>query len=174
MYPEHFAEAAEAEGPTLVELLRLVHLHPPHPGLQPADERAADEERGAEFSLGEARVLPPPVAHVRLLGLHLFRVNDGLATLGMHRSYSEWNEWIMTTTERRKAVAGRVREAEELVVRLRGGFAGVGIVLPSLRIDPLSFAGDEPVALLDLGRCNLDTALRLTQVLEEKRAGRDG
>lgn len=80
----------------------------------------------------------------------------------------------MTTTERRKAAAGRVREAEELVARLRGGFAGVGVVLPSLRIDPVSFAGDEAVALVDLGRCNLDTALRLTQVLEEKRAGRDG
>ncbi|MEE4493867.1 hypothetical protein [Streptomyces sp. BE230] len=76
----------------------------------------------------------------------------------------------MTTTERRKAAAGRVREAEELVARLRGGFAGVGVVLPSLRIDPVSFAGDEPVALLDLGRCNLDTALRLSQVLEGKAA----
>lgn len=110
---------------------------------------------------------------MRLLELHLFQANEGLATLGMHRNYSEWKEWIMTTTERREA-AGRVREAEELVARLRGGFAGVGVVLPSLRIDPVSFAGDEPVALLDLGRCNLDTALRLSQVLEGKRAGRDG
>ncbi|MEU1350495.1 hypothetical protein ABZ438_32655 [Streptomyces sp. NPDC005786] len=81
---------------------------------------------------------------------------------------------MMTTTERRKAAAGRVREAEELVARLRGGFAGVGVVLPSLRIDPVSFAGDEPVALVDLGRCNLDTALRLTQVLEGTRIGHDG
>lgn len=79
----------------------------------------------------------------------------------------------MTTTERRKAAEGRVREAEDVVRRLREGFAGVGIVLPSLRIDPVSFAGDEPVALVDLGRCNLDTALRLSQVLEE-RAGHDG
>ncbi len=80
----------------------------------------------------------------------------------------------MATTERRKAAAGRVREAEELVARLRGGFAGVGVVLPSLRIDPVSISGDEPVPLLDLGRCNLDTALRLSRVLEEKGAGRDG
>ncbi|MFJ6431819.1 hypothetical protein [Streptomyces sp. NPDC091416] len=80
----------------------------------------------------------------------------------------------MTTTERRKAAAGRVRAAEELVARLRGGFAGVGVVLPSLRIDPVSCAGDEPVALVDLGRCNLDTALRLTEVLEGKEAGHGG
>ena len=80
----------------------------------------------------------------------------------------------MTTTERRKAAAGRVREAEELVARLRGGFAGVGVVLPSLRVDPVSFAGDDPVVLLDLGRCNLDTAVRLSQVLEGKGAGHDG
>lgn len=106
-----------------------------------------------------------------LLEPHLFRVNDGLDTLGMHWNYSEWKEWIMTTTERCEAAAGRVREAEELVARLRGGFAGVGVVLPSLRIDPLSFAGEEPVALVDLGRCNLATALRLAQVLEGKGAG---
>ncbi|MGW6202365.1 hypothetical protein ACWF9B_01735 [Streptomyces sp. NPDC055089] len=77
----------------------------------------------------------------------------------------------MTTTERRRTAAGRVSEAEEVVARLRGGFAGVGVVLPSLRIDPLSYAGEDPVALLDLGRCNLDTALRLTRALEEKAAG---
>ncbi|MFD0021021.1 hypothetical protein [Streptomyces sp. NPDC058382] len=80
----------------------------------------------------------------------------------------------MTTTERRRAAAGRVREAEEVVTRLREGFAGVGIVLPSLRIDPVSFARDEPAALVDLGRCNLDTALRLTRVLEGERPGHDG
>ncbi|MFF1923558.1 hypothetical protein ACFVW8_23675 [Streptomyces sp. NPDC058221] len=79
----------------------------------------------------------------------------------------------MTTTERRRAAAVRVREAEEVVTRLREGFAGVGIVLPSLRIDPVSFAGEEPAGLVDLGRCNLDTAARLTQVLEAERAGHD-
>lgn len=47
-------------------------------------------------------------------------------------------------------------------------------MLPSLRIDPLSYAGDGPVALVDLGRCNLDTALRLSQVLEGQGAGHGG
>nr|WSW67698.1 hypothetical protein OG461_16590 [Streptomyces sp. NBC_00995] len=79
----------------------------------------------------------------------------------------------MTTTEWGKT-DGRVREAEELVTRLRGGFAGVGVVLPSLRIDPLSYAGDGSGVLVDLGRCNLDTALRLSQVLAGEGAGRGG
>ncbi|MGW1224157.1 hypothetical protein [Streptomyces sp. NPDC001478] len=80
----------------------------------------------------------------------------------------------MTTTERRKAVAGTVRTAEELVARLKGGFAGVGVVLPSLRVDPVSYAVEEPVPLVDLGRCNLDTALRLSEALEGLgRSGRD-
>lgn len=77
----------------------------------------------------------------------------------------------MTATERRRAAAGRVREAEEAVARLREGFAGVGVTLPSLRIDPVSCAGNEPSALVDLGRCNLDTALRLSEALEGKGAG---
>lgn len=46
--------------------------------------------------------------------------------------------------------------------------------LPSLRIDPVSCAGDEPAPLVDLGRCNIDTALRLCEVLAEKESGHDG
>ncbi|WLQ38192.1 hypothetical protein P8A18_18890 [Streptomyces castrisilvae] len=81
---------------------------------------------------------------------------------------------MMTTTERRKAAASRVREAEEMVARLREGFAGVGVTLPSLRVDPVSCASDETNVLVDLGRCNLDTALRLCGVLDGKAAGHGG
>ncbi|WP_406453135.1 hypothetical protein OG782_20885 [Streptomyces sp. NBC_00876] len=80
----------------------------------------------------------------------------------------------MTTTERRRAAAGRMREAEEAVARLRDGFAGVGITLPSLRIDLASCAASDSAALVDLGRCNLDTALRLSQLLHGKAAGHGG
>ncbi|MFG2627994.1 hypothetical protein [Streptomyces sp. NPDC048473] len=82
----------------------------------------------------------------------------------------------MTTTERRRAAEGRVRAAEDAVARLKEGFSGLGITLPSLRIDPVSCAGNEPVSpLVDLGRCNLDTALRLSVVLEAQGlAGHDG
>lgn len=79
----------------------------------------------------------------------------------------------MTATERRRDAAARVRTAEDAVERLREGLAGVGVKLPSLRIDPVSCAGDEPSPLVDLGRCNLDTAQRLSAVLEEKAARHD-
>lgn len=77
---------------------------------------------------------------------------------------------MMTATERRKEAAGRVRAAEDAVARLRAGLAGIGVKLPSLRIDPVSCAGDEPVPLVDLGRCSIETALRLAAELEAKAA----
>ncbi|MFB7919076.1 hypothetical protein [Streptomyces sp. NPDC056061] len=72
----------------------------------------------------------------------------------------------MTTMERRETAEGKVREAEDAVARLKESFSGVGITLPSLRTDPVSCAGSDPAPLVDLGRCNLDTALRLSAVLE--------
>lgn len=77
---------------------------------------------------------------------------------------------MMTATERRKEAAGRVRAAEDAVARLRAGLAGVGVKLPSLRIDPVSCAGNEPTPLVDLGRCSIETALRLSAQLEAKAA----
>ncbi|MGW2818871.1 hypothetical protein [Streptomyces sp. NPDC001415] len=59
----------------------------------------------------------------------------------------------------------RVRATEVAVEQLREGLAGVGVVLPSLRIDPLTCAGHVLYPLVDLGRCNLDMALRLVAVL---------
>ncbi|MER5747304.1 hypothetical protein ACFV97_34605 [Streptomyces sp. NPDC059913] len=77
----------------------------------------------------------------------------------------------MTIKERRGAAEGRVRAAEDAVTRLKEGFSNVGITLPSLRIDPVSCAADDSSApLVDLGRCNLDTALRLSTVLEAQRS----
>ncbi|MFF9511409.1 hypothetical protein ACF1BU_32785 [Streptomyces sp. NPDC014724] len=82
----------------------------------------------------------------------------------------------MTIKERRGAAEVRVRAAEDAVARLKEGLSGVGITLPSLRIDPVTCAGSESTSLLvDLGRCNLDTALRLSAVLEAQGlAGHDG
>ncbi|MGW2864064.1 hypothetical protein [Streptomyces sp. NPDC001205] len=59
----------------------------------------------------------------------------------------------------------RVRAAEDAVEQLREVLARVGVVLPSLRIDPLTCAGHVLYPLVDLGRCNLDMALRLVSVL---------
>ncbi|MFK4065823.1 hypothetical protein [Streptomyces sp. NPDC029674] len=63
----------------------------------------------------------------------------------------------------------RVRAAEEAVRQLKAGLAEVGVTLPSLRIDPLTAASEGTLPLVELGRCNLDTALRLAAVLEEAR-----
>lgn len=57
------------------------------------------------------------------------------------------------------------RTADEAVDRLRAALREVGIVLPSLRVDPLSIRDEDPYALVDLGRCNLGVASRLAAVL---------
>ncbi|MFD6172718.1 hypothetical protein [Streptomyces coeruleorubidus] len=58
-----------------------------------------------------------------------------------------------------------MRSTEEIVESLRDALAGVGVVLPSLCVDPVTAASDEPFALVDLGRCNVRTAEQLTDVL---------
>ncbi|MET9829517.1 hypothetical protein ABZ078_09430 [Streptomyces sp. NPDC006385] len=58
-----------------------------------------------------------------------------------------------------------MRSTEEVVVSLRLALGGVGIVLPSLCVDPVTGASDEPFALVQLGRCNVRTAERLAAVL---------
>ncbi|MEV7067052.1 hypothetical protein AB0N97_30295 [Streptomyces collinus] len=58
-----------------------------------------------------------------------------------------------------------MRSTEEIVKSLRDALGGVGVVLPSLRVDPVTAASDEPFALVDLGRCNVRTAEQLTDVL---------
>ncbi|WP_199552390.1 hypothetical protein [Streptomyces sp. N35] len=63
----------------------------------------------------------------------------------------------------------RERAAEEAVRQLRAELTGAGVVLPSLKVDATSLASSEPRPLLDLGRCNLDTALRLVAALKGAR-----
>jgi hypothetical protein len=62
-----------------------------------------------------------------------------------------------------------VRSTEEVVETLREALVGVGVVLPSLTVDPVTGASDEPFALVDLGRCNSRTAERLASVLRGER-----
>ncbi|MET9391554.1 hypothetical protein ABZY20_14260 [Streptomyces sp. NPDC006624] len=58
-----------------------------------------------------------------------------------------------------------MRSTEEIVESLREALGRVGVVLPSLCVDPVTAAGSEPFALVDLGRCNVRTAEHLTDVL---------
>lgn len=62
-----------------------------------------------------------------------------------------------------------VRSTEEVVESVREALVGVGIILPSLRVDPVTGASDEPFALVELGRCNVRTAERLASVLRGER-----
>ncbi|QJT02471.1 hypothetical protein G9272_20890 [Streptomyces asoensis] len=65
-----------------------------------------------------------------------------------------------TTTGDRPA-----RTVQEAVEQLRAALHDAGIILPSLRIDPVSGAHGDPYALVDLGRCNLRVASRLAAAL---------
>ncbi|MFF3613713.1 hypothetical protein [Streptomyces sp. NPDC002580] len=68
----------------------------------------------------------------------------------------------------------RVRPTEEIVAELRAALTGVGVVLPSLGVDPVTGASGEPFALVALGRCNVGTAQRLTAVLRACGTGEGG
>ncbi|OIK04027.1 hypothetical protein [Streptomyces monashensis] len=66
-----------------------------------------------------------------------------------------------------------LRTTEEIVESLRDALAGVGVRLPSLCVDPVTGASGEPFALVDLGRCNVRTAERLTDVLNAMSVGEE-
>jgi hypothetical protein len=75
----------------------------------------------------------------------------------------------MATTERRRMAADTIREAEKVRDELTAALNAVGIVLPSLGIDPTSCVGKAP-ALIELSRCNLETARKLTVALARETA----
>ncbi|MCZ7417767.1 MULTISPECIES: hypothetical protein [unclassified Streptomyces] len=74
----------------------------------------------------------------------------------------------MAMTDGRRNALARLREAEEAANDLREQLRKSAVVLPSLRIDPVSAAGSEPSPLIDLGRCNLETVRRLVVVLRQR------
>ncbi|WP_415949729.1 hypothetical protein [Streptomyces sp. KLOTTS4A1] len=61
------------------------------------------------------------------------------------------------------------RAAEEAVRELAAQLRAAGVTLPSLRLDGPSLAAVYPRPLIDLGRCDVDTARRLTAVLKGAR-----
>lgn len=60
-------------------------------------------------------------------------------------------------------------EAEEAVNKLRVALKRSGITLPSLRIDPASYARDVPCPLVELGRCDVETVRLVTAALAGER-----
>lgn len=66
----------------------------------------------------------------------------------------------------------RLGDAEAAIAELRGALARAGVTLPSLGIDPLSYAEDEHGVLVDLGRCSVETVRRMTAALPAEGTGR--
>ncbi|WP_330239817.1 hypothetical protein [Streptomyces sp. NBC_00525] len=71
----------------------------------------------------------------------------------------------MTTNDWNRAADEKVAEAERARDELREALGAAGLKLPSLGIDAISCAGPNPLALIDLGRCNIDTARALAVAL---------
>jgi hypothetical protein len=61
----------------------------------------------------------------------------------------------------------RALTTEEAVQQLDQALRGVGITLPSLRVDPVTGASELPHPLVELGRCNVQVAARLAAVLRQ-------
>ncbi|MFP8940919.1 hypothetical protein ACLIYM_05715 [Streptomyces fenghuangensis] len=67
----------------------------------------------------------------------------------------------------RDPVTEAISASTEAVVELHAALAGNGITLPSLGIDLASCTRTvDPRPLVELGRCNLETARALTAALE--------
>ncbi|MGW8377693.1 hypothetical protein [Streptomyces sp. ODS28] len=61
--------------------------------------------------------------------------------------------------------ADPVADTQRAVDELRAALHAVGLTLPSLGIDLISYAQQTPDPLVALGRCNRETARRLASVL---------
>ncbi len=71
----------------------------------------------------------------------------------------------MGATEKRQTAVEKIKEAEDVRDELCAALYGAGIVLPSLRLDPIGCADENPRLLVELGRCNLRTARELAAAL---------
>lgn len=71
----------------------------------------------------------------------------------------------MNTEEEKLTPAEKLKAAEEVCAALDAVLRAAGITLPSLWIEPLGYADRNPTLLIELGRCNLETARKLVAVL---------
>ncbi|MFD8550080.1 hypothetical protein ACFV08_00410 [Streptomyces fradiae] len=76
----------------------------------------------------------------------------------------------MARADGQRRTDDRVQEAERACDELGAALKAVGVCLPSLGLDPVSCAGSAPLGLIELGRCNVETARALAAVL---RSGTD-
>ncbi|AJC57868.1 hypothetical protein [Streptomyces sp. 769] len=67
----------------------------------------------------------------------------------------------MVAADRRKSATEKVRDAERARDELNDALRAAGVCLPSLSLDAASCVGPAPLALIELGRCNVATARAL-------------
>ncbi|BBC34263.1 hypothetical protein SGFS_055570 [Streptomyces graminofaciens] len=63
-----------------------------------------------------------------------------------------------------------VPPTEEAVEQLKAALRDVGVILPSLGVDPVTAASHMPDPLVQLGRCNVRVAAQLIAVLRRAAA----
>ncbi|MDK0519998.1 hypothetical protein [Streptomyces sp. ML-6] len=71
----------------------------------------------------------------------------------------------MATADRQQTVRDEDVDAERARDELRDVLRVAGVKLPSLSLDAVSCAGTAPGVLVDLGRCNVETARALAVAL---------
>lgn len=67
-----------------------------------------------------------------------------------------------------RSAAESIEDGEATVRELREALARAGVVLPSLRLDLISWAYETPRPLVEFGRCTVGTARKLIAVLQER------
>ncbi|MGW4032814.1 hypothetical protein ACWEFL_26520 [Streptomyces sp. NPDC004838] len=67
----------------------------------------------------------------------------------------------------RWSAAEKIRNAEEARDALAAALERAGIRLPSLGVDPYTYASAVPLPLVELGRCSPSVALALAAVIEQ-------
>ncbi|WP_338671835.1 hypothetical protein V1460_02460 [Streptomyces sp. SCSIO 30461] len=86
---------------------------------------------------------------------------------GRQGERTEWNAW-QRQAGRQQAGTDKVRDAERARDELRDALKAAGVTLPSLGLDAASCVGPAPLALIDLGRCNVATARALAAALQPR------
>lgn len=77
-------------------------------------------------------------------------------------------------TPARSSALDALTQAEAAYDELADVLAHHGVTLPSLRLDAASCAPPAPRPLLDLGRCNIETAWQLASALRSAGRASDG
>jgi hypothetical protein len=73
----------------------------------------------------------------------------------------------MSTNTTQPTRTEKLRDAEDTRDGLGETLRALGVSLPSLGVETLAYAEDDPNPLIDLGRCNMSTARKLLTVLRE-------